>query len=228
MHHVSLKSGGGLTPHYCSPLSASRPWADPRLHHFMIQFLHWRLYSDDNYSPGAGGVWSRSTARCTLHHHRRASVILPAFNTAFIQQFLCCSLLWILFIFFLTVVGFLLCLVCGRQNVWFVNFMKSVQSWFFIIIFYTQIAIDFDYGSVTVKKARLCCPTASYIAATLKTRLILLFSGLADSWVTLTVGRDLGTHQPVTPRNSSYRELLCWVFYIHFIVYLLSMVHRAQ
>ena len=63
MHHVSMKSGGGLTPHYCSPLSASRPWADPRLHHFMIQFLHWRLYSDDNYSPGAGGVWSRSTAR---------------------------------------------------------------------------------------------------------------------------------------------------------------------
>ena len=61
-------------------------------------------------------------------------------------------------------------------------------------------------------------PTASYIAATLKTRLILLFSGLADSWVTLTVGRDLGTHQPVTPSNSSYRELWCWVFYIHFIV----------
>ena len=50
-----------MTPHYCSPLSASRPWADPRLHHFMIQFLHWRLYSDDNYSRGAGGVWS--TAR---------------------------------------------------------------------------------------------------------------------------------------------------------------------
>ena len=71
-------------------------------------------------------------------------------------------------------------------------------------------------------------PTASYIAATLKTRLILLFSGLADSWVTLTVGRDLGTHQPVTPRNSSYRELLCWVFYIHFIVYLFSMVHKTR
>ena len=66
------------------------------------------------------------------------------------------------------------------------------------------------------------------IAATLKTGLILLFSGLADSWVTLTVGRDLGTHQPVTPRNSSYRELLCWVFYIHFIVYLLSMVYRTR
>ena len=87
MHHVSLKSGGGLTPHYCSPLSASRPWADPRLHHFMIQFLHWRLYSDDNYSPGAGGVWSRSTARYITTGDPQLScplLILHLFNNFYV------------------------------------------------------------------------------------------------------------------------------------------------